>query len=156
MATMRLDDTDRQILALLQDDSSITNVKLADRLGLAPATTLERVRKLERAGVIRRYVALVDADKVDMGLMAFVEVQLASHASRGVDGFQESVLQLEEVLECYHLTGETDYMLKVAVPNIEAYERFLLEELTKLPNVGRLHTSVVLSTIKHDTKLPVR
>jgi DNA-binding Lrp family transcriptional regulator len=153
---VQLDDTDRQILQILQEDSSITNVALSERVGLAPATTLERVRKLERAGVISRYVALVDADKVDMGLMAFIEVQLASHASRGVDGFQEAVSHLEQVLECYHLTGETDYMLKVVVPNIEAYESFLLEELTKVPNVGRVHTSFVLSTLKHDTRLPIR
>ena len=91
-----------------------------------------------------------------MGLLAFVEVQLAVHASRGVDGFQAAVTSLDQVLECYHLTGETDYLLKVAVPNIEAYERFLLEELTQVPNVGRVHTSFVLSTIKHDTRLPIR
>ena len=88
--------------------------------------------------------------------MAFVEVQLASHESRGVDGFRDAVIQLEEVMECYHLTGETDYMLKVVVPDIESYERFLLQELTKVPNVGRVHTSFVLSTVKHDTKLPIR
>ena len=154
--SVQLDDTDRKILEILQNDSSITNVALANMVGLAPATTLERVRKLERSGVIRHYVALVDADKIDMGLMVIVEVQLASHKSRGIDGFREAVIQLEEVLECYHLSGETDYMLKVVVPNIEGYERFLLEELTKVPNVGRVHTSFVLSTVKHDTRLPIR
>ena len=154
--SIQLDDTDRLILEILQDDSSITNVALADRIGLAPSTTLERVRELERSGVIRRFVALVDADKIDLGLMVIVEVQLASHKSRGIDGFREAVIQLEEVLECYHLSGETDYMLKVVVPNIEAYERFLLEELTQVPNVGRVHTSFVLSTVKHDTRLPIR
>jgi Lrp/AsnC family leucine-responsive transcriptional regulator len=131
-------------------------VELSERLQLAPATTLKRVKKLEHAGVIRRYVALVDAGKVDMGLLAFVEVQLAEHASRGVDGFQAAVTQLDQVLECYHLTGENDYLLKVAVPNIQAYENFLLERLTQVPNVGRVHTSFVLSTVKHDTRLPIR
>lgn len=151
-----LDHTDKQILELLQADSSITNVALADEIGLSPASTLERVRKLERAGVIRRYVALVNADMVDMGVMAFVEVQLASHASRGVDGFRDAVAALPQVLECYHLTGQTDYMIKVVVPSIEAYERFLIDDLTKVPNVGRVHTSLVLSTVKHETRLPIK
>lgn len=151
-----LDDFDRRILELLQEDSGRTNVALAEAIGLAPATTLERVRKLERNGVIRRYVALVDAEKVALGVMALVDVQLGSHESRGVDGFREAVAALPEVLECYHLSGETDYLLKVVAPSIEAYEVFLLEQLTKVPNIGRVHTSFVLSTVKHETKMPIR
>lgn len=151
-----LDDYDRKILELLQEDSGRTNVALAEAIGLAPATTLERVRKLERNGVIRRYVALVDAGKVSLGVMALVDVQLGSHESRGVDGFREAVAALPEVLECYHLSGETDYLLKVVAPSIEAYEAFLLEQLTKVPNIGRVHTSFVLSTVKHETKMPIR
>jgi DNA-binding Lrp family transcriptional regulator len=153
---VQLDDYDKRILELLQEDSGRTNVALAEAIGLAAATTLERVRKLERNGVIRRYVALVDADKVALGVMAIVDVQLASHESRGVDGFREAVSALPQVLECYHLSGETDYMLKVVAPSLVAYERFLLEELTKVPNIGRVHTSFVLSTVKHETKMPVR
>ena len=151
-----LDDYDRRILELLQEDSGRTNVALAEAIGLAPATTLERVRKLERNGVIRRYVALVDAEKVALGVMALVDVQLSSHESRGVDGFREAVVGLPEVLECYHVSGETDYLLKVVAPSIEAYEMFLLQQLTKVPNIGRVHTSFVLSTVKHETKMPVR
>ncbi len=154
--SVTLDEYDKQILELLQEDSGRTNVALAESIGLAPATTLERVRKLERSGVIRRYVALVDAEKVSLGVMALVDVQLASHESRGVDGFSEAVRSLPQVLECYHLSGETDYLLKVVAPSIEAYEKFLLERLTKVPNIGRLHTSFVLSTVKHETKMPVR
>lgn len=150
-----MDDTDRKILDLLQTDSRITNVELARRVGLAPATTLERVKKLEQRGLIRATVALVDAKQAGYGTTAFVSVILASHDAATVRAFRDAVQTLPQVLECYHITGELDYLLKVIARDIEAYEAFLLDELAQVPGFGRIRTSFVLSTVKHATQIPV-
>lgn len=150
-----MDATDRQILDLLQQDGRMTNAELARQVGLAPATTLERVKKLEQRGVIRGYVALVDAGRVARGTTALVAVRLASHAADAVAAFRDAVTALPDVLECYHVSGADDYLLKVVAADIRAYEDFLLGTLTAIPNVGQIHTSFVLSTVKHQTRLPV-
>jgi Lrp/AsnC family leucine-responsive transcriptional regulator/Lrp/AsnC family transcriptional regulator len=155
METFVLDDVDRLILDLLQEDSSITNVELARRVGLAPATTLDRVKKLKQRGIITGHVVLVDAASVGKGTTAFVSVALASHQSDQVAQFRERVAHLPEVLECHHISGEYDYLLKVVSEDIRRYEDFLLDKLAATPNVGKIHTSFVLSTVKHKTKIPI-
>lgn len=155
MPDVVLDELDRALLNRLQEDSSITNAALARELGVAPATTLERVRKLEQRGVLRGYVALVHAAQVGKGTTAFVAVTLASHAADQVALFRDRVAGLPEVLECYHVAGESDYLLKVVAADIAGYEDFLLHSLTAIPNVGKIHTSFVLSTVKHETKIPI-
>ena len=150
-----LDDIDRKILNIFQEDSGITNVELARRVGLAPATTLDRVKKLEQRGIIRGYVALVDQTMVGKGITAYVTVSLASHQLERVEAFRENVRRLPEVLECYHVAGEYDYLLKVVAQDIRAYEDLLLRKLTATPNLGKIHTSFVLSTVKHETKIPI-
>jgi Lrp/AsnC family leucine-responsive transcriptional regulator len=151
-----LDETDRQILDFLQEDSSISNVALARRLGLAPATTLDRVKKLKQRGVIRGQVALVDPVRVGQGTTAFVSVALASHQAEQVKQFRDSVARLPQVLECHHISGEYDYLLKVVAEDIRRYEDFLLGQLVATPNVGKIHTSFVLSTVIYKTKIPVK
>ena len=151
-----LDITDRKILNILQEDGSITNVELARQLGLAPATTLDRVKKLKQNGVIRGYVALVDSSKVNQGTIAFIQVSLNEHGASMVASFRDRVRELPEVLECYHTSGESDYLLKVVAPQIQSYEHFLLHKLAAIPNIGKIHTSFVLSTIKHETKIPIQ
>lgn len=150
-----LDATDRKILHLLQTDSSITNKDLSEAVGVAPATSLERVRRLRERGILRGEVALVDGKQVGLGTTAFVSVVLASHTSDAVAAFRDEVQELEAVLECYHTTGESDYLLKVVAPDIEGYEAVLLDDLTAISNVSRIHTSFVLSTVKHETRLPI-
>ena len=155
MEPLGLDEIDCKILDRLQEDSSITNVKLAQHLGLAPATTLDRVKKLKQRGVIKGHVVLVDPARVGKGTTAFVSVALASHQAERVKQFRDSVSALHEVLECHHISGEYDYLLKVVAEDIARYEDFLLGKLVATPNVGKIHTSFVLSTIKHKTKIPV-
>lgn len=149
------DDVDHQILTLLQQDGQMSNAELARQLGLAPATTLERVRKLRQRGVLRGFVALVDPAEVGLGTTAFVTVSLASHEAKKVEAFRDQVSALNEVLECYHLTGESDYLMKVVFGSIGQYEDFLLHKLAAIPNVDRIRTSFVLSTVKHETRLPL-
>ncbi len=150
-----LDRTDRRILNILQADGGITNVELSRQVGLAAATTLDRVRKLRQNGYIRGYVALVDSAKVEQSTVAFVALSLREHGAERLEAFRGHVESLPEVLECYHVSGENDFLLKIVARDIGAYEDFLLHRLTSIPFIGRIHTSFVLSTVKHDTRIPI-
>lgn len=152
---MKLDNIDKKILDILQDDSRITNVQLSTTVGISPPAMLERVKRLENNGVIRKYVALVDADKMGRGTFAFVSVALAAHQLNSIDSFTKNINNMEEVLECYHVAGEDDFILKVAVENIQQYEKFLLEKLAKIKGVNRVNTMFILSTVKFNTKIHI-
>jgi len=150
-----LDAVDRRILNIIQEDGSVTNVELARRLSVAPATMLDRVRKLRNQGYILKYVALLDARKLDRDTIAFVNVSLGAHGADRVDAFRKHVQQLPEVLECYHVSGDSDFLLKVLTSDIGAYESFLLNSLTRTSDIARIHTSFVLSTVKLETRIPI-
>jgi Lrp/AsnC family transcriptional regulator, leucine-responsive regulatory protein len=152
---MTIDETNRHILKALQADGSISNAELARQVGLAPATVLERVRKLEQNGVIRRYTAIVDAEKVGFPITAFVEVAMSDHSSQSIKEFSRSVAAIPEVLECHHTAGDKDFLLKVVTEDIRSYERFALDTLAAMPNIGHITTVFVLSTMKEDTPVPV-
>jgi Lrp/AsnC family leucine-responsive transcriptional regulator len=152
---MKLDQIDKKILDILQDDSRITNVQLSMQVGISPPAMLERVKRLESNGVIRKYVALVDASKIGRGTLALVSVSLAAHQLNSIDGFTKSINKMEQVLECYHVAGEEDFILKVAVENIQQYEKFLLEKLAKIKGVNRVNTMFILSTVKFNTKIHI-
>jgi len=152
---MKLDNTDKKILEILQDDARITNLELANRIGISPPATLERVKRLEINGVIKKYVALVDPAKVSKGTFALVSVALMIHQIPSIDSFTKQINKLEEVLECYHITGSDDFMLKIAVENIEQYEKFILNKLTKIKGVSKVTTNIVLSTVKFNTKIHI-
>ena len=150
-----LDPTDRKILNILQAEGGVSNVELARRVGMAPATTLERVRKLKQQGFITRTVALVDPAMVDQATVAFVNVSLMLHGADKVAAFQRQVEKLPQVMECYHISGDSDFLLKIVASDIGAYESFLLHEFGQIPHIGRIHTSFVLSTVKHRTQVPI-
>jgi len=150
-----LDSIDRAILRQLQEDGSLTNVELSARVGLTPAPTLERVRRLERDGFIRRYVALVDQRKVGRPVTAFVSVILESHNRENSLRFREAVAELPEVLECHHIAGEEDFLLKVVAESPEDYERFVLERLTDVGGIEKVKTTFVLSSPKVETAIPI-
>lgn len=148
-----LDMTDLKILRILQENGRITNTELAQRVGISPPPTLERVKKLERRGYIRKYVALVDPVKLGITCFTYVEVTLIRHGKEALDRFMSAILGMQEVLECHHITGEADFLLKVASRDIAGYEDFILHCLTALPDVQHLKTLVVLSTLKQETRL---
>ena len=152
---MSLDDVDREILALIQKDGRISNAELSRRINLSPPATHARVRRLEREGFIEGYAGLLSRDKLGYDLLCFVLVGLTVHQFEHVYGFRERVLTMPEVLECYNITGEYDYLLKVVLHNREDLERFVVGELTPLPGVARLQTSLVLSEVKSSIKLPI-
>jgi len=153
---MKIDTADAQILNELQANSRITNRELAQRVGISPSPTLECVKKLEREGVIEKYVTLVNPKAVGFGTFTFVQVTLMRHGQQSILSFIDSVNAMEEVMECYHVTGTADFVLKVTTRDIEAYETFVVQKLTEIPGVQQLHTMVILSTIKHKTQLPIQ
>jgi Lrp/AsnC family leucine-responsive transcriptional regulator len=150
-----LDQIDRKILDILQEHGRITNAQLAKEAGISPPPMLDRVRKLEKNGYIRKYVALVDPRKLNRGTMAFVEIALSLHRQDAIQEFVEEIQKIPEVLECYHLTGETDYLLKIAIKDMDAYEQFLLQKLTRFSGISKIKTSFILNTLKQETKIPV-
>lgn len=153
---MKLDDINKEILTILQDDASITNAELAQKIGLAPASTLERVKKLEKNGIITKTAALVDREKVGKEVMAFVEISMNKHNVDTIKLFAREIARIPEVLECHHVTsGDKDFLLKVVTGSIKQYEAFALEKLSVIPNVGKISTLFVLSTVKSETAIPL-
>ncbi|MCS5592621.1 MAG: Lrp/AsnC family transcriptional regulator [Gammaproteobacteria bacterium] len=152
---MQLDNIDRKILDVLQDDGRLTNRDLAVMVNLSPPTTLERVKKLESKGYIKRFVAIVDPAKVNTNCFTYVEVTLARHGKDALLRFTEEITDLKEVLECHRITGGADFLLKVATQNISGYEDFLIHKLTDIQDIQHLKTLVVLSTLKQETKIPI-
>lgn len=150
-----LDPTDRQILSILQRDARIANTELADEIGLTPAPTLRRVRRLEEEGVIHRYVALLDPKLVNRDLMVMVRVTLDKQTKQGFQDFAEQMRSRPEVLECYLCLGDTDYLLKVCVPNLDAYQRFLVDVLAAIPGVRNTDSTIVVKQEKYTTSLPL-
>jgi Lrp/AsnC family leucine-responsive transcriptional regulator len=151
----KIDATNRKILTLLQDDGSITNADLARRVGLSPASTLERVKKLESSGVISGYVALVNPDKIGKQILALVEINLSDHSADAIGAFQEAVDIIPEILESHLVAGTKDFILKIITDDIKSYERLALEKISVLPYLGRVSTTFVLSTRKSQTKIPI-
>ncbi|MBT3502679.1 MAG: Lrp/AsnC family transcriptional regulator [Candidatus Marinimicrobia bacterium] len=152
---MKLDKKDRKLLEVLQLNSRTTNAELAKQVGLSPSSTLERVKKLETSGLIDKYITLLNPRKAGYTCFTFVEVKLARHGETPVENFFNSIADMTEVLECHHITGEADFLLKIITKDIPAYEELILHQLSALPNVQNMKTSVVLSTFKNETKLVV-
>ena len=150
-----LDLIDRKILAILQDQGRITNAQLAKELSLSPSPTLERVKKLEQSGVIRQYVALVDERKINRNTTAFVTIALERLSDTIINTFNEEVITLPEVMECYSVAGDNDYMMKVVVSDLDEYNIFLHEKLAKVNGIRNIKTSFVLTAHKRETALPV-
>lgn len=154
-ASRPLDGVDRQVLRLLQKDGRQSSVDLARSVRLSPPGLMKRLRRLEGDGVIRGYAALLRREAVGLDLLCFVQVTLAHHQPKMVGGFSQAIRAMPEVLECHHMTGDYDYLMKVVVRNHRDLERFLVDSLTKVPGVDRIRTSIVLKEVKSETALPL-
>jgi len=150
-----LDRIDLSILRELQHNARLSNVELAKRVNLSPSPCLARVRALERRGIISRYVALIDPVAVGLGLSVFIQVSLERQAEKPLEQFQFAVSRFPEVVECYLMTGDSDYLLRVVVPNVQALEKFILNGLTKISGVANIRSSFALKQVKYDTALPL-
>lgn len=150
-----LDGNDVLILELLQADATLTHKEMANRLGLTITPTYERVRRLEREGYIRKYVALAAPDKLGFGLVAFCTVSLVMHSTPFLKLFEQKVTSLHEVISCYHIAGQFDYLLKIVVRDMDAYQRFIVEKLAALDNIRQVQSSFVMTEVKYSTALPL-
>jgi DNA-binding Lrp family transcriptional regulator len=151
----KLDNIDRKIVELLQADSNITNAQLAQEIGLSPAPTLERVKKLETQGVIKSYHAVIDLASVGLGVSTFVMCTLKGHNKENIEKFISAIKNIEEVVECHHVTGQADFILKVVAPDIPAYQSLMLEKVSNIEVVDSLQSTVILSTFKDSKVVPL-
>lgn len=151
---LKLDNIDLKIIKLLQENSKITNLDLSKRIGLSPAPTLERVKKLEQSGVIQSYHAKVDTSKLGLNISTFVLVSLAWQKENALDNFVKKIQMIDEVTECYIITGDGDALLRIICKDIAAYEQLLFKKLSQIEEVERLRTLMTLSKVKKSKVLP--
>ena len=151
----RLDDIDINLLDRLQTDARITNVALAEAVNLSPAPCLRRVRDLESSGVIRGYVTLINPEDVGLEISAFIQVSLEKQVASGLRVFEDRVQNYPEVMECYLMTGDSDYLLRVVVSDLKALQSFIVEHLARIPHVPNIRSSITLKQVKYKTALPI-
>ncbi len=151
----QLDKTNKKILRILQRNGAITNAELSQQIGLSPATTLERVKKLERNEIIIKYATLIDGEKVNKDVMVFLEVSVTAHGTASVQTFIEAVREIPEVLECHQISGNQDFLIKIITSSIKSYKILLSEKIATLPNIGKIESKFVLSTGKNTTEIPI-
>lgn len=152
---IKLDSTDRKILEILQENSNITNAQLAKEIGLSPAPTLERVNKLESSGVVKSYHAVIDPARVGLGVSTFVMVTLKGHNKENIDKFVKAIREIDEIMECHHVTGAGDFILRIVCADIAAYQQLMLEKVSNIDVVDSLQSMVILSTFKDSKILPI-
>jgi DNA-binding Lrp family transcriptional regulator len=155
MLTEPLDAIDWSILDHLQDDARIANVDLARAVHLSPSPCLARLRRLEDSGYIRRHVTLLDPVKLGLTVSVFIQVRLEKQVEQSLESFERAVLDRPEVMECYLMTGTSDYLLRVVVPDVPAFERFIVDFLSRIPGIGNIQSSFALKQVKYKTALPL-
>ena len=150
----KFDKIDLKIMKILQENSKITNLDLSKKIGLSPAPTLELVKKLEQSGIIKSYHALVDTQAIGLSVKTFVLVSLAWQKENALNAFLEKIKQIEEITECYIITGEADFLIKIVCKDIPTYEKLLFKTLSQIEEIERLKTLMTLSTVKDSKLLP--
>ncbi|HBT31490.1 MAG TPA: ArsR family transcriptional regulator [Pusillimonas sp.] len=155
MRKKRLDSIDMKVLQALQANARLTNTELATRVNLSASPCLARVKALEEMGVISRYVTLLDPLQIGLNVSVFIEIRLEQQVEKSLERFENAIRDYPEVMECYLMTGDADYLLRVVVPDIQALERFIIDELSKIPGVSNIKSSFALKQVKYKTALPL-
>ena len=150
-----MDSTDKKLLHLLQTDAKKTTKEMALKLNLSVTAVYERIKKLEREGIIEKYVALINRSKVEKGFVVFCHLKLIQHTREFITTFENEITQLLEVIECHHVSGDYDYILKIIVKDMEAYREFLVNKLTTLQHIGSTHSTFMISEVKNTTIVSV-
>ncbi|MFN0049560.1 MAG: Lrp/AsnC family transcriptional regulator [Cytophagales bacterium] len=153
---LKLDSIDKNILEILQKDGNITNTQLAKEIGLSPAPTLERVKKIENAGLVKSYHARIDANALGLGVTTFVLISLSSHKIGQIDQFVKKITALDEVIECFHITGNGDFLVKILVEDIPTYHKLILEKLTQIEEIGNMSSMIVLAGYKENAVIKIK
>lgn len=154
-SNFKLDQIDRKILHILQSSAKITNAQLSKEIGLSPAPTLERVKKLEMSGILKSYHAKVDTEKIGLGVSTFVLVSLKGHNKENIDNFLQEINKIDEIIECHHITGSGDFMLRIIAKDIASYQRLMLEKVSNITVVDNMQSMVILSTFKDSKVIPI-
>ncbi len=152
---LKLDQIDRKVLDILQSNAKITNAQLSKEIGLSPAPTLERVKKLEQSGIIQSYHAQLNRERVGLTVTTFIQVTLTGHRKEVTDTFVEKIYEIPEIIECHHITGSGDFLLKVISKDISSYQKLLLEKINEIEQVANTQTMVILSTFKESKVMPI-
>ncbi|WP_114749075.1 Lrp/AsnC family transcriptional regulator [Pleomorphovibrio marinus] len=152
---VKFDKIDRKILEILQANAKITNAQLSKDIGLSPAPTLERVKKLEQSGIIKSYHAKLDPEKIGLGVSTFVLLGLVGHNKTNIEAFMKEIHQIPEVIECHHITGTGDFILKIISKDINSYQKLMLEKVSEIKEVDSMQSMVILSTFKDSKVLPI-
>mgnify|MGYP001334593209 FL=1 len=153
---MKIDRTDKKILEILQKNAKITNAKLSKQIGLSPAPTLERVRKLESRGIISGYHAKLNMSKIGLSVSTFVMVSLKGHNKKNLQSFLDKIKDVENIVECHHITGSGDFILRIVAEDIESYQELMLDKVSEIEVTDSLHSMVILSTFKDNKVIPVQ
>ncbi len=152
---MKIDHIDQNILEILQRNAKITNAALSKEVGLSPAPTLERVKKLESSGIIKSYHAEINKKEMGLGVAIYLQASLKGSHKETIASFTKKIQEIQEIVECHHVTGSSDFLIKILSKDIESYNRFVLEKLIDIEEIGQLHSMVVLSTLKDSKVLPI-
>lgn len=150
-----IDEIDLEILRILQNDGRVSNADLAKQVRLSPPSTLHRVRQLEQTGLIRNYTAVLDADKLGLKLTVLCQVTLSLHQEQPIERFLKNIGDINEIIECYNISGSADFFLKIVARDMKHYESLVREKLSRIPGVGQINSSFVLARHKHSQNLPI-
>jgi Lrp/AsnC family leucine-responsive transcriptional regulator len=152
---VQLDSIDKKLLHFLQEDSKQTNKELSHKLNLSVTAVYERIKKLERGGIVSKHVALLDKKKVHKNFVTFCSIKLVQHSKDYVVDFEKQVANLDEVLECYHISGDYDYLLKVIVADMDEFREFMVKKLTTISHIGSTHSAFMINEVKHTTAIKI-
>ena len=152
---MKIDLIDKKIITQLQKDAKQTNKEIAGKINMSVTAVYERIKRLERDGVIKRYVAIIDKAQVDRSLMVFCQIKLSQHTKKQITQFEEEVVKLQEVIACFHTSGDYDYILKISVENMNAYRTFMVNKLSTIKHIGSSHSIFCIEEVKHTTSIPL-
>jgi Lrp/AsnC family leucine-responsive transcriptional regulator len=155
MPNNQIDTIDVNILRHLQEDAKLTNVELAARVHLSPSPCLARIRALEKSGIISRYVTLLNPLALGLNVSVFIQISLEKQSRKALETFEDAIRQRSEVMECYLMTGDADYLIRVVVTDVQALERFIVDELTRIPGIANIRSSFALKQVKYETSLPL-
>lgn len=155
MPNKKIDQLDKRILNALQNNARLSNVELSEKVGLSPSPCLARVKALLESGIIKRHVTLLDPDKLGLSINVFIRISLTSQTEDLLEKFESTVILFPEVLECYLMTGDSDYLLRVATTDVNSFRKFILNKLTPIEGVSNIQTSLALKQVKYETALPI-
>ena len=151
-----MDSTDIKILKLLQRNAQYTHKEIADKIGLTITPVYERIKRLEKDGTIQRYVAMLDQEQLNLSLVSFTNVSLKEHSKNYIKKFEEEITKIDSVVECYHIAGQYDYMLKIVIKDMKAYQSVVINQLASMENIANVTSSFVMTEVKKSTELPIR